>query len=90
MTPPPPPHIFSVADAAFNQLDLGVTSQVLIVNGESGAGKTEACRQLMRYIAAASSETRRRSTASEAEAAVLETASLADEAITTPQAAAPA
>ena len=35
------------------------SAQVLVVNGESGAGKTEACRQLMRYIACASSETRR-------------------------------
>ena len=56
-----PPHIFSIADAAFSQMDRGVQSQVLVVNGESGAGKTEACRQLMRYIAAASSDTRRRS-----------------------------
>ena len=29
-----------------------------MVNGESGAGKTEACRQLMRYIADASARTR--------------------------------
>ena len=34
-------------------------NQSIIISGESGAGKTEACRQLMRYIACASSETRR-------------------------------
>ena len=55
-----PPHIFSVADLAYQQLGSTGIAQVLVVNGESGAGKTEACRQLMHYIACASSETRRR------------------------------
>jgi hypothetical protein len=54
-----PPHIFSVADLAYRQL-LVNTKQVLVVNGESGAGKTEACRQLLRYIACASSAARLR------------------------------
>ena len=54
-----PPHIYSVADIAYNALGSTGQAQVLVVNGESGAGKTEACRQLMRYIACASSETRR-------------------------------
>ena len=54
-----PPHIYSVADIAYNAIGSTGSAQVLVVNGESGAGKTEACRQLMRYIACASSETRR-------------------------------
>ena len=54
-----PPHIYSVADIAYNAIGSTGHAQVLVVNGESGAGKTEACRQLMRYIACASSETRR-------------------------------
>ena len=54
-----PPHIYSVADIAYNAIGSTGNAQVLVVNGESGAGKTEACRQLMRYIACASSETRR-------------------------------
>ena len=55
---PLPPHIFSVADLAYKQVR-GTSKQALVVNGESGAGKTEACRQLMRYIAFASSDTKR-------------------------------
>ena len=57
-----PPHIFAVADRAYALLRQGVAAQALVVNGESGAGKTESCRQLMRYISEASSATRRAST----------------------------
>ena len=38
------------------QVASGVRSQVLIVNGESGAGKTEACRLLLDHIASASAD----------------------------------
>ena len=63
---PLPPHIFSVADLAYKQVR-GTSSQALVVNGESGAGKTEACRQLMRYIAFASSDAKRGRAASAAQ-----------------------
>ena len=50
-----PPHIFALAERAWRQLKSEAnSSQAFVVNGESGAGKTEACRQLMRYIAEAS------------------------------------
>ena len=55
-----PPHVFALAERAWRRLLAEPHSQqTFIVNGESGAGKTEACRQLMRYIADASLSRRR-------------------------------
>ena len=51
-------HIFAVAELAFSKVAAGVKSQVLIVNGESGAGKTEACRLLLEQIASSSADAR--------------------------------
>lgn len=42
------PHIFSVAQRAYAAMDSG--NQVVLVNGESGAGKTEATKRMMRYL----------------------------------------
>ena len=53
-----PAHIFAVAELAFSKVATGVKSQVLIVNGESGAGKTEACRLLLERIASSSADAR--------------------------------
>ena len=64
-----PPHIFAVADRAYALLRQGVAAQALVVNGESGAGKTESCRQLMRYISRASSAALARRPATAATAA---------------------
>ncbi|ORX51799.1 hypothetical protein BCR36DRAFT_582836 [Piromyces finnis] len=51
-----PPHIYSVADTAFlNLRDLG-QDQCIIISGESGAGKTEASKLIMEYIAAVSGD----------------------------------
>ena len=47
------PHIYSVAEAAFAALRLPAKSskrQVIVVSGESGAGKTEANKQLMEFL----------------------------------------
>ncbi|KAG2382987.1 hypothetical protein C9374_004954 [Naegleria lovaniensis] len=45
-----PPHIFAVAERAFRNLQNKNTNQCIIVQGESGSGKTEACKALINYI----------------------------------------
>lgn len=47
-----PPHVFSIARTAQENLHGVKKSQTIIVCGESGAGKTEATKQIMRYFAA--------------------------------------
>ena len=53
------PHVFRVARAALSNLEDYNRSQTIIVSGESGAGKTEATKQVMRYFAGASKGTNR-------------------------------
>lgn len=48
-----PPHVFATAREALENLHTVKKSQTIIVSGESGAGKTEATKQVMRYFAAA-------------------------------------
>eukprot|EP00736_Rhodelphis_marinus_P011328 Rmarinus@m.2627 len=45
-----PPHVFAVADKAFRSLLAEKCSQSTLVSGESGAGKTETSKFIMRYI----------------------------------------
>ncbi|KAG9154979.1 hypothetical protein Leryth_012167, partial [Lithospermum erythrorhizon] len=45
------PHPFAVADAAYRLMINDGISQSILVSGESGAGKTESTKQLMRYLA---------------------------------------
>nr|AAQ88310.1 myosin A [Gregarina polymorpha] len=49
------PHVFSIARTALENLHSVNKSQTIIVSGESGAGKTEATKQAMRFFAAAKS-----------------------------------
>ncbi|KAF3791934.1 Myosin-8 [Nymphaea thermarum] len=45
------PHPFAVADAAYRLMTHEGKSQSILVSGESGAGKTESTKMLMRYLA---------------------------------------
>lgn len=44
------PHVFAVASSALHSLRATRRSQSIIVSGESGAGKTENARHIMRYF----------------------------------------
>ncbi|KAH8068022.1 hypothetical protein JL721_6969 [Aureococcus anophagefferens] len=54
------PHIFGVGAAAYNALVKDGEDQCVLVTGESGAGKTEAAKQLMNFVTVAAKRSRRR------------------------------
>lgn len=45
------PHIYLVAGAAYRDMVRQNTSQSLVINGESGAGKTETTKKAMQFFA---------------------------------------
>lgn len=46
-----PPHIYALSEQAYHSLLTTNSSQSIIISGESGAGKTESIKYILRYIA---------------------------------------
>src|SRR5690606_31860016 len=45
-----PPHSWSIAEVSFNDMMNGGGNQSILVSGESGAGKTEAVKTVIKYL----------------------------------------
>lgn len=53
------PHIYALADNVFTDMKFRGRDQVIIISGESGAGKTEASKKIMQYVAAVSGSSKK-------------------------------
>lgn len=51
-----PPHVYAVAESMYYNMMAYSKNQCVIISGESGAGKTEAAKKIMEYIAAVAGE----------------------------------
>jgi myosin-1 len=51
-----PPHVFAIAESSYYNMNSHKENQCVIISGESGAGKTEAAKRIMQYIAAVSAD----------------------------------
>ncbi|XP_042293750.1 unconventional myosin-XV [Sceloporus undulatus] len=47
-----PPHLFAITNIAYSKLRDAKLNQCIIISGESGSGKTEATKLILRYLAA--------------------------------------
>lgn len=51
-----PPHVYAIAESAYYSMNAYGENQCVIISGESGAGKTEAAKRIMQYIAEVSGQ----------------------------------
>ncbi|XP_054427265.1 unconventional myosin-Ig [Pteronotus mesoamericanus] len=54
-----PPHLYAVANAAYGAMKRRSRDTCIVISGESGAGKTEASKHIMQYIAAVTNPSQR-------------------------------
>ncbi|XP_006898663.1 PREDICTED: unconventional myosin-Ig [Elephantulus edwardii] len=54
-----PPHLYAVANAAYKAMRHRSKDTCIVISGESGAGKTEASKHIMQYIAAVTNPSQR-------------------------------